>query len=265
MIDLYDTIFTRRSVRKYVYEPLSDEEIKEIAVFLNSIEQMPGQKAKFAFGGEKSVRLGHAPYYIFAFCKPSTAAYINVGYILAQVELYIQNRGWGSLWLGTKRPTLENTDSELPLCITMAFGRTIIPVRKDLAEFIRLDLLAISDKKNEIAETARLAPSATNSQPWRLKFDEEENQININYVGRGPLRFFLKKRLNKIDLGIITAYVKIALEHFDASVESLKITDIINSFSVLVKYRNWIKQKVYDSESKEEPKVIVVKNKDLLK
>ncbi|MDR0751468.1 MAG: hypothetical protein LBF12_02595 [Christensenellaceae bacterium] len=260
MTDLYDAIFKRRSVRKFIYESISDADLKDIAKYIKSIEQLPGQKAEFAMGGEKDVRFGHAPYYIFAFCEPTTAAYMNVGYILAQTELYIQQKGWGSLWLGTKRPILENITTKFPLCITMAFGRTLVEERKGLDEFERLDVLTISDKKNEISEAARLAPSATNSQPWRLKFDDEENQIIINYVGRGPLRFFLKKRLNKIDLGIMAAFVSIALDHVGATILSIKTSDIINSFSITVKYKNWLNR---PTPVEDERKVILIRNKDL--
>jgi hypothetical protein len=227
-------------VRKFETEPLGKEEIDEVIAYLDSIKPLINKKTEFRLVDEEVVS-GKAPHYILAYCEANTSAYINVGYILQHVDLFIQSKGWGSCWLGNTKPSTEKDQKGLPFCIMLAFGRTTVPLRKELDEFHRLPLATISDNANDVAAAARLAPSAVNSQPWRIKFvdDEASRQININYVGRGALKFLLKKKLNKIDLGILVAHIVITLEHFDAEATNIKITDIMTSFSIALTYSNW--------------------------
>jgi len=219
---IFETIFIRRSVRKYDMTPLATEVLADIKMFLDGSNQIAGQKAWFEIVDAKAVTDDKAPHYIMAYCSAETSQYINVGYTLQNVDLYLQSKGLGSLWLGMAKPE-DNEDDERgkDFCIMMAFGKTDVPQRESQDEFKRLAISKISDQDNAIAQAARLAPSAMNSQPWKLKFDS--GKVTVEYCGRGLLKAMLKKKMNKIDLGIVTRHVELALQHDGKQVTGIKI------------------------------------------
>jgi hypothetical protein len=212
---LYETIFTRRSVRKFDSTPLAAEVLDDIRAFIGATAQIGGETAKFEIVQAEEVGNKSAPHYILAFCEERDGAFANVGYVLAKADLYIQSVGLGSCWLGTAKPKTKNEN----FCILLAFGKTDAPPRKDTAEFKRLSLSEISGADNEIANAARLAPSAMNSQPWKLRF--EEGKVVIKYFGRGMMKAILAKKMNKIDVGIITRYTVEALRNQGKTIKSL--------------------------------------------
>lgn len=160
---LYDTLFARRSVRKYDPAPLEQETLSTILAYIQKIPQIEGQHAEFRILPQNEVDDNRAPHYIIASCEESDAAYANVGYVLEQVDLYFQSIGLGSLWIGN-RLGYEPKPGD---CIMMAIGQTKVPFRHSIKEYKRLPGSEISGTDNEITQAVRLAPSAVNSQPWK--------------------------------------------------------------------------------------------------
>ena len=233
MTMLCDTVFTRRSVRKYNKIPLEESVLDDISKYLDDLEstgQMNEPKAGFEIVGTDKVR-GPAPHYILAYCEKDDFAYVNVGYILQKMDLYIQSKGLGSLYLGVKKPSGASNE----FCIMMAFGKTDVPPRKEEQDFNRLPMTEISPSDSFIARCARVAPSARNSQPWKLIF--EEGEVKIEYFGRGIFKGLFRKKLSMIDLGIVTRHVELGLLK-----EGKKVTSVVpasepdNGFSVTVSF-----------------------------
>lgn len=226
---LYETIFVRRSVRQYDPAPLDSETLNNIQSFLDETKQIDGQKARFKIVSNKEASINH-PHAILAYCDESTAAYINVGYVLEKADLYLQSIGLGSLWLGMAKPK----DDKQNFCIMLAFGRTSVPIRNSVEEFNRLPLSEVSDSDSVVAKTARLAPSAVNSQPWKLHF--EDGSVTIRYSGRGMMKLILKNRLNKIDLGICTRLVVEALKNEGKHIKAIIPKATGKELEIEVKY-----------------------------
>lgn len=229
---IFGTMFTRRAVRKYDPTPLDENTLTGIKTYLNSIKQLDGQAARFEILTGDRVGDNSAPHYITAYCDENAAAYINVGYVLEKADLYLQSTGLGSLWLGMAKPKENNQD----FCIMLAFGRTYVPQRKSESEFNRLPLSEISDSDSDVAKAARLAPSAVNSQPWKLHV--ADGTVTIRYFGRGMMKLILKNRLNKIDLGICTRFVVEALRHEGKNIESIILKTTGKTPEIEVKYEN---------------------------
>jgi Nitroreductase len=226
---MYDTIFTRRSARKYDKKPLDEEILKDIKEFIGNTKQLEGQNARFEVVSDKEVK-GSAPHYVLAFCKSSDAAYVNVGYVLQNVDLYIQSMGLGSLYLGMKKPEKKAED----FCIMLAFGGSEVPFRKGEGEFDRLPISEISNADNTIIKAARLAPSARNSQPWKFTFND--NKIVIRYFGRGLLKSVMRKRFSMIDLGIVTRHVEVALSNDGKTITSIISRPAGDGFEIEITY-----------------------------
>jgi len=225
-MSLYETISVRRSVRSYSKEPVSEELLGKIKDHVHNIEQLFGQEATFdVVPGKK------APYAVLAYCEDGLGEYINVGYCLQEIDLYIQSLGLGSLWYGAKYPTKNRKDG---YCITLAFGNTDVPFRKSEDEFKRLSVSEISNVDNAVARAVRLAPSARNSQPWELTC--EDGRIFIYHHGRGLFRMALKKKLSKIDLGIATKIAELALIRYGEKIKEVSITGDDNVFGTCITY-----------------------------
>jgi nitroreductase len=115
---LYETIFTRRSVRQYGKTPLSDAVLAEIQQVLNNVQQLPGQTARFEIVTADRFKLCPAPHAILAYSDDSDFALANIGYVLQGVDLYLQSKGLGSLWSATARPK----EPQEKYRILLAFG-----------------------------------------------------------------------------------------------------------------------------------------------
>jgi nitroreductase len=228
---LYETIFVRRSVRKFDLNPLDSSTVETVTQFIADTPQLIGQSARFELVSADKVHGGAAaPHYILAYCEENDSAYANVGYVLQKVDLYLQSIGLGSVWLGMAKPNEPGQG----YCILLAFGKTDIPLRVSEKEFERLPVEKISDQVNTIAEAARLAPSAVNSQPWKLHFDK--GKVVIQYFGRGAMKLMLRKKLSKIDLGIVTRHVEIALLQEGKTIQGISTHTNGKSFEMEVTY-----------------------------
>lgn len=213
---LYETIYARRQARKYDKTPLPDQTLADIEKFIAGIDQIPGLIAQFEIVGSEKVTGGSAPHYIISSCDDNAASYANVGYALQKLDLHIQSLGLGCGWFAGVSPK----DNRKRHCISLAFGATDIPMRQSPGDFKRLPIHEISPLDNSVAQAVRLAPSAMNSQPWKLEF--ADGKVTVQDFGRGLMRVILKNKLNKIDIGIAARHAALALEY-----EGKKITNII--------------------------------------
>jgi len=98
----------------------------------------------------------------------------------------------------------------------------------------RVPLNKISSEDNSISRAVRLAPSAINTQPWKLGF--ESGKVILEYFGRGAMKLVVRKKLAKIDLGIATRHAVIALEHEGKTIQSLKPVTDRKEFRIEVEY-----------------------------
>ena len=225
---LYETIFVRRSVRKYEDGELSDSELRALREFIRGTNRIKGTSARFEVVGREAVK-GIAPHYVLAYCGSGDAECANVGFVLSNIDLYLQSRGFGSLFLGVKTPVKSDPE----FCIMLAFGRTAEPLRSGGGDFERLAIEEISDSDGSVARAVRLAPSAVNSQPWKLEF--EEGRVAVSYFGRG-LKKLLLKRLNKIDVGIAARHAELALLNEGRTVRSVSPEASGKNFKVIIEY-----------------------------
>ncbi|MGI6265372.1 MAG: nitroreductase family protein [Acutalibacteraceae bacterium] len=228
---IYETMFTRRSHRRYDPRPLTDEELTAIRYELAAIDPIPGQTADFRFITPAQMGLEQAPHYLVANCAPTDAAYANVGYMLEKLDLVLQSRGLGSLWYGMKLPREKEAND----CIVMQFGRPVAPGRTDESAFNRLPVEKIATANNPVTRAARLAPSAVNSQPWMIEWGD--TVITVRYYGRGLMKGRLEPKLSKIDLGIVTRFLVTALEHEGRVVTAVTPTGGGKSFALEIAYK----------------------------
>jgi nitroreductase len=226
---LYETIFTRRSVRQYDKAPLDSAAVAKVREVLNNAKQLPGQNAKFEIITSDFLKRCPAPQAILAFANNGAIASLNIGYMLQGVDLYLQSIGLGSVWLGSAKPASNPKDYR----IMLAFGKTDVPVRTGERDFKRKAISEISNEDNAIANAARLAPSAVNFQPWKLHFTPGKVTVQSNSRGIGKL---LMANFQKIDLGIVLKHIELAIEHEGKSITTITPREDGKTFSVEVSY-----------------------------
>lgn len=228
---LYETISSRRQVRKFNMTSLETQTLDDILNCALEAGQLRGQHARIELASAERMSSKTAPYYLLGYCEDTTAAYANVGYVLQEADLYIQSMGLGSGWFMNARPK-NNAEG---FCIALAFGHTDIPVRSNADEFKRKPVNAVSSEDNLVSRAVRLAPSSMNSQPWKLTF--KQGKVMIQDAGRGVTRLMLKNKLNKIDIGIAARHAVLALTEEGRTVTSIVPETSGKKFEIEIVYR----------------------------
>lgn len=244
-----EIIKTRKSIRSYSGEALKKEHVNAINQYIAGLEQALGGNARIELissdSGDKPVKLGtygvisKAKDFLTLVYEPGSLAEQNAGYLFEQVVLFCTSLGLGICWLGG---TLKKSDFAKQIQINNDDVFSIVSPVGYPAEKLRfLDKLmragAKSDsrkafetlffnanfemplkpedagKYQEPLEMLRLAPSASNSQPWRVI--KSDNQFHFYDHVKG--------RFSGIDIGI-------GLCHFQ---EMCKEMNISGSFEIV--------------------------------
>lgn len=223
--DLYPTIFKRKSIRKFDLTPLDEDTLNEIKDYLNTLkplhEDIEIEFKIFPPDVVKRRMMRKAPHYIAVFSEVKEGYLTNVGFMMQQMDLFLSANGLGTCWQGIPTLNKEALDSSnLKFIILMPFGKSQEPLyRTNISEFKRNPLHEITDIKNadDLLESARLAPSAGNGQPWF--FTGDKNRIDAYYLEPGFVRGLLTKKYPPIDVGISFYHLKLAAEHFGKETE----------------------------------------------
>lgn len=242
-MNLMESIYNRKSVRKYKNEELDENTLNEIAALGNSNIRLykdismlvhlvkDGEKiqgiSKGIIGSYGKIK---APHYLVITSEVKEGYLENVGFTLEQLVLQLTGMKIGTCWIGgfIKKELLsgivEIPTNHVPV-IVISFGypsnegevTRIIDSsykRKKLSDFYSGDL---NDEWTSIMNAVRRAPSAVNMQPWR--FFKEGSFIHVFSVTRTLMKHL--EDMHKIDVGIALCHLKVALEAKNISFEFL--------------------------------------------
>lgn len=205
----------RRSVRSYLPEPVDEATMADIRAFMDGLTPLiPGAStaARIIETSQASfLQKWRNPQFLCLYADEGDDALINVGYMYQQLDLYLQSLGLGACWVGLGWPD----EKQLPppegmkLAVMMAFGLPDdAPLRTGADDFKRRTMEEIADQPDVRLEAARLAPSATNSQPWYFTHDGD-----VLHLFREELKLLKKRthgRMNPIDMGIMLAHLYVS-------------------------------------------------------
>jgi nitroreductase len=222
--DLYPIIFKRKSIRNYDLTSLDENTLKEISNHLQTLkpiyEDIKIELRIVSLYMVKRRIMKKAPHYIAVLSESKDGYLTNVGFMLQQMDLFFSERGIGCCWQGIPQPTKELLNSSnLEFVIFLAFGKPSEKLhRTDVSQFKRKSLKEITDIKDadDLLEPARLAPSATNSQPWF--FTGDDKILHVYGVKPGFIKSLMIKKYIPIDVGIAIYHLKVAAEHFGKKV-----------------------------------------------
>jgi nitroreductase len=217
---LFEAMFKRKSVRRYLPEKLDDGKMSSLRSYMERLMPLfPGIRTELRVLPPEHIKgifKVDAPHYlaIYSERKPGHAA--NAGFILQQVDLHLSSRRLGGCWQGGPKPTRKAEPSnELEYVICLAFGAPAEePWRNGPSEFKRKPMAEISSVRDAdgLMEPVRLAPSGINNQSWYYSGDEER-------VDAYHARSMVTDEMNRINVGIGLCHLWLAARHQGMDVE----------------------------------------------
>ncbi|MBU3110098.1 nitroreductase family protein [Clostridium lacusfryxellense] len=253
-----DVVKKRYSVRNYVEREIEPVKRKAIESFIDSLDNPFGNKVNFHYLDDNDIKnkeklgtygvIKGAKQYIGTTIKLEPMALEALGYELEAVILYLEHLGLGTCWLGGTfdragfADAMKIKEGELfPIITPYGYAaankhekeiemRTMIQAdkRKDWDQlFYKNDFKSplSSEEAGSLAfplEMVRLAPSASNKQPWRILLKDGDFHFyeykEPGYSDRFPYD------IQRVDMGIAAA-------HFDFSLKEKNIKGHFNTTS----------------------------------
>lgn len=211
-MNLYDYIYKRKSTRKYDMTPIDNDTLNKIKDFANNLKRLsPDIQTDYQITNDaKNLLPIKAPYYFMLSSEPTGDYLQNIGFMWQQMDLYLSSLGLGSCWLGMAKPT-NDFNTKYQFVIALAFGNPIESPYRELSQFNRKPLPEISIGNDNRLESARLAPSATNSQNWF--FDCTSDNIDVYQKKLNFAKALMYDKMNKVDMGIALCHLYLATQH----------------------------------------------------
>ena len=235
-MDTYEAIFSRRSVRKYTKDRISEDTLSEISHYFNEIPDVFGEintamtvydgtqkKIHFVMPGEPE-----GPYYLIFYSESCVNDLMNIGYRMEKMALYLVTLGLGSCILSNTAVRKNYVrKGELQVMGLMTFGRPRGSLTRQESEYRRYPLEKICYMKEQpegwtqmILRAARLAPSVNNSQPWR--FVVTGNRIHV-FSGKHRSESMDHHHQELLSFGAMFAHITTAAEELWVDVDLIRL------------------------------------------
>lgn len=218
--EYYESIFKRKSFhlfRGVGNDKLTQGELDEIKTAYDGFEKLyPDIRTAIRIVPAGKVNFKHdAEYCVLIYSEKKENYLMNAGYIGEQLDLWLVAHNIGSLWFGIGKPDEASFDG-LNYVIMFAIRKI-----NDESKF-RSDMFAAKRKPLDeiwsgddlgVANVARFAPSACNSQPWTV--ENRDGKLTV-YRGKpnklGIMTPAAASYFNRIDVGIFLCILEICLE-----------------------------------------------------
>lgn len=215
MKSLYESMEKRKSIRKYDPDlSVSPAEMAQIESFLKELRSITQAKVAFRIVPRRLTTAKWGEYCLLAYSEKQEEAWLDVGYQLEQVDLFLASLDIGACWYGMSRPDEKRHDG-LDYVIMLAFGKCRPgDFRQSPDEAKRKETAEIwaGDFDSAVSNLVRYAPSACNAQPWRVVSEGDTLRIYRTTAYRSIIPRFKKAFLNSIDLGIFLLFLELSLD-----------------------------------------------------
>lgn len=223
----YDAIFIRKSVKNFKTDVVGERSISQILHFASYITDITGRNSvnyEIWSSTEKDRMIEHhfsvkAPHYFVVSTEVDEDRFLNLGFVLEQVALYLVTKDLGSCFAGLRKEKNMPSRKGNRIIAVLAFG---IPQDDDKSakrqRHLPLENLCVFKDETELnikdmISAAILAPSRLNSQPWR--FVVVKNRIHV-FCKKERLTFrsASSEWYHEFDIGMMLANLLIAGEEF---------------------------------------------------
>ena len=219
---MIQAINLRKSIRNYKDKSVSPEDLQKIETIIKGSKHLfdnipmevllieDGEKITATFKGliSKYTKV-KAPHYL-AFTSETKKGHLeNIGFIGEEIVLKLTELGIGTCWVGSAIKqdlfkSIVKVQDNQNFIILVAFGYPTDPL-KPVASRKRLDKNklvtgAYENQYDTIIQSLIDAPSAINSQPWKLLINN--NKFDLFLENRNILTKNMLRDTNHIDIGI---------------------------------------------------------------
>lgn len=218
-MDYYKQIFKRKSFHLFRDTGMiTEQDIRRLEEFIGTVKPLYVEiKTEVRIIPENETTCKRGGQFCLLFYSESKEGYLqNIGYLGEQIDLYLASKNIGALWFGIGRPKdVQINGLDFVIMISIAkmpeekFRKDIFKSkRKPLQEIWRGSSLGV-------AEIARYAPSACNTQPWIVENTGKDLMVyRFKQPGkRGIMPIDKVLYYNKIDMGIFLFILESCLEH----------------------------------------------------
>lgn len=234
----------RKSVRTYEERALEEKDKKRIHAYMETLSNPFGKEVRFSFLEIKDNRKVLGTYgiikgtvdYIGAAIKDEPLSLEALGYELEKLILFCQDLGIGTCWLGGTfkredfRSAMEISPEDLfPAVTPVGYPKDAKSMADNLVRFIAKgnmrkpfgELFFSGDFQHplleeeagvhkRVLEMVRLAPSASNKQPWRILLKDDQYHFYLAKTPRYSDAFAYD--IQRIDLGIAACHFQLSAE-----------------------------------------------------
>ena len=218
--DLYDMIFKRKSFhlfRNIGNEKISEEELNDIENDFYKFKPLV-EDIKVKINITKKTTCMRGQEYCIVLYSEKKGNYLqNIGYLGEQLDLYLVSKNIGTLWFGIGKAKEKQLDGlDFVIMIAIAKVDSEDKFRKDMYKSKRKEISEIwsGDNYLDIANIVRFAPSACNSQPWKVETTPQNIKV-YRYKKEGKRGIMPKNMViyfNQIDIGIFLCFLELCLE-----------------------------------------------------
>lgn len=218
LVELYPMIFKRKSFHVFrTYMPLLKTDLDRIENLLKQLLPLiPGIRLKIELVRKEETSCMRGEYCILFYSEKKAGAFMNVGYIGAQLDLLLAYYNIGVCWYGAGKVKHIN-NGNLEFVIMLAIQKVEeSEFRKDMFRSKRKELSEIWEGKHflNIARIARFAPSACNIQPWFTISDKKQLDVyKLRHTKRGIMPKDKVDMYNEMGMGIFLCYLEICMKH----------------------------------------------------
>ena len=272
-----EVIKERLSIRSYKYIPIEENLKTNIMDYLENLEGPFNAKVRYKLidiktSEDNNIKLGTygmikgATFFIAAATKQGEMSLEELGYELEKFILYATSLGLGTCWLGgtfkkekfAKAMEL-NEDEILPIVTPIGYPSTKTNILASLVRIVtgsknrkswqelyfdgsfNKNLTEVEAGVYKLAiEMVRLAPSASNKQPWRIVKDKDRFHFYLCHA-KGFANA-LDFDMQKIDMGIAMCHFDLTLREAGIQGSFQKCEPIIENTWKLNEYIiSWVK------------------------
>jgi hypothetical protein len=251
--ELYDMIFKRKSFhlfRNIGKEHITNDELKNIEEYISKLKPLVDDiKVKIKIVKEGAICRRGQEYCILFYSEKKENYLQNIGYLGEQLDLYLVSKNIGTLWFGIGKVDEKQYEGlDFVIMIAIAKVDSAEKFRKDMYKSKRKELQEIWNGEDylNIANIVRFAPSACNTQPWKVEANDKQLRV-YRYRKEGKRGIMPKDMViyyNQIDMGIFLCFLELCLKKniikYNRTIYAEK--DYENEYNLLAEYNLEIKE-----------------------
>ena len=230
----YNMIFKRKSfhIFRNVEGEITEEELRIIKEKYETFSPLyENIKTELRIvPSEKTTCKRGQDYCILLYSEQKDGYLHNIGYLGEQRDLLLSSMNIGALWFGIGK-TEEKSENDLDYVIMLAIKKVNDEkkFRKDMFKSKRKELSEVLSGNyfKDIINIARFAPSACNTQPWKV-ISEKDKLTVYRYKKSGKRGIMPADKVayyNRIDIGIFLLFLELCLGHEGISFERKLFSD----------------------------------------